>query len=74
MTILASGENFADALVAAPLAGSLNSPVALVRKNAIPNTVYKVWKKDHRNDFVIVGGEKSISNQLITDFYEVKEK
>ncbi|MEG0250304.1 MAG: leucine-rich repeat protein [Peptostreptococcus sp.] len=74
MTVLASGENFADALVAAPLAGSLNSPVALVRKNAIPNTVYNVWKKDHRNDFVIVGGEKSISNQLIYDFYEVKAK
>ena len=60
--VIASGETFADALTVAPLANKNNMPILLVQPNNIPKATQEVLKQI--NKVIIVGGEKTISNQV----------
>ena len=60
--IIASGETFADALTVAPLANKNNMPILLVQPNNIPKATQEVLKQIKNT--IIVGGEKTISNQV----------
>ena len=60
--VVASGENFADALTVAPLANKNNMPILLVQKNKIPEEVKEVLKQIE--EVIIVGGEKTISKEV----------
>ena len=60
--VIASGEVFADALTVAPLANKNNMPILLVQPNNIPKATQEVLKQI--NKVIIVGGEKTISNQV----------
>ena len=60
--VIASGETFADALTVAPLANKNNMPILLVQPNNIPKATQEVLKQI--NKAIIVGGEKTISNQV----------
>ena len=60
--VIASGETFADALTVAPLANKHNMPILLVQPNNIPKATQEVLKQI--NKVIIVGGEKTISNQV----------
>ena len=60
--VIASGETFADALTVAPLANKNNMPILLVQPNNIPKATQEVLKQIKKA--IIVGGEKTISNQV----------
>ena len=60
--VIASGETFADALTVAPLANKNNMPILLVQPNNIPKATQEVLKQIKKT--IIVGGEKTISNQV----------
>ena len=60
--VIASGETFADALTVAPLANKNNMPILLVQPNNIPKATQEVLKQI--KTAIIVGGEKTISNQV----------
>lgn len=64
--IVATGENYPDALTAAALAGKLKAPILLVKKDAVPKSVREYLTK-HKNsiqDVYILGGENSVSKQI----------
>lgn len=62
--IIASGEGFADALCAAPLAKKYNAPILLTEKNALNlNAKNELTKLDVKNVF-IVGGTGVISDNV----------
>ncbi|MDO5689985.1 MAG: rhodanese-like domain-containing protein [Tissierellia bacterium] len=62
--ILATGENFPDALTASALSGKLNAPVILVQGDVV-NEDLKTYLHDIRiglEEVLIVGGESSVSS------------
>ncbi|MFO0704940.1 MAG: cell wall-binding repeat-containing protein [Candidatus Andersenbacteria bacterium] len=69
--VIASGENFPDALVAAPLAAKLHAPLLLTRRDALPEITRRnlKWvfngKKDTEPDVFVIGGENVISQSVI---------
>ena len=64
--VIASGENFADALVAAPLAKALGAPILLVRHDALPSAALSAIKYLQPKNAVIVGGTPSVSTAVAT--------
>lgn len=62
--ILASGENFADALSGTQLALSLNAPILLTPKNNISNEIINEIERLGAKKVYILGGESSISNNV----------
>ena len=60
--VVASGENFADALTVAPLANKNNMPILLVQKNKIPEEVKEVLKQ--MEEVLVVGGELTITKEV----------
>ena len=60
--VVASGENFADALTVAPLANKNNMAILLVQPNNIPKATQEVLKQIE--EVIIVGGEKTISKEV----------
>jgi len=67
--VLASGENFPDALCAAPLAQKYNAPVLLVEKNSISDSaIGEINRLGVKNAFIIGGTgviSENIEGQLI---------
>lgn len=62
--VIASGENFADALAIAPFASEKGYPILLSRKDNLPDPISKVIKDNNTNKFYIAGGTGSISKNL----------
>lgn len=62
--VIASGENFADALAIAPFASDKGYPILLSRKNNLPDSISKVVEDNNTNKFYIAGGTGSISKNL----------
>ena len=60
--VLASGENFADALSATNF--SKDAPILLTTKNKIPDVIKKTITKSNSKNIIIVGGEKSVSKNI----------
>lgn len=72
--VIASGENFPDALAIAPLAGKMNTPILLVKKDEISKEVsdflmYKSIKKTF-----VVGGKTSIGDSVMAKLPRVVER
>jgi cell wall-associated protease len=59
--VVASGENFPDALSASGLAGALSGPLVLVRRDSIPDGLITQLTGLGVSDVYIVGGEAVIS-------------
>ncbi|WP_101772247.1 cell wall-binding repeat-containing protein [Peptostreptococcus faecalis] len=59
--VVASGEQFPDALSAGFLASEFSSPLLLVKKNSVPSSVLDYVFESKFPNAYIVGGEKSIS-------------
>lgn len=57
-----SGENFADNLVAIPYSYTNNSTIVLTSSKSISNNLKSLIKN---KDFKIVGGEKSVPNEIL---------
>jgi putative cell wall-binding protein len=65
--VLATGENFADALAAAPLAGSYGAPVLLTRRDTLPaGLVDEIDRLRGTNTgrILIVGGTSAVSQAV----------
>lgn len=59
--VLASGENFADSLVAGGLANKENAPVLLTQKEKLPQVIKDEITRLNPEQVIIVGGEKSVN-------------
>ena len=65
---MASGEEFADALVISPISGKYNRPTLLVSRNKNNNLVVKNYSKDNRLTAVTaIGGERYIPYSVLED-------
>lgn len=62
--IIVSGENFPDALAISPYAANNKTPILLVQKNNIPQSIKDTLKELGTESVYIVGGEASISSKL----------
>lgn len=65
--ILASGENFPDALAASTLAQKIDSPILLVSKDKIDKSVIDYFKKHNIKKALVVGGQLSISDKTLAN-------
>lgn len=61
VAIIASGENFPDALAASTLSQKISAPILLVAKDKIPNSVVKYIQDKQIKKAIVLGGEGSIS-------------
>ncbi|MFA5565945.1 MAG: cell wall-binding repeat-containing protein [Acidimicrobiia bacterium] len=64
--ILATADNYADALAAGPLARKLNAPILLSPANALPTSVSSEIERLGASKVVIIGGTKALSAELET--------
>jgi N-acetylmuramoyl-L-alanine amidase len=64
--ILASGENFPDALCAAPLATKYQAPILLTSKNSLPSAVENEINRLKPKNAILVGGTGAISDNIKT--------
>lgn len=62
--IIASGENFPDALATAPLGSKEIAPILLVRRNQMDKKVSKALKDLNINKVYVAGGQNSVSKKL----------
>ena len=65
--IIASGENFADSLVASPYADKENAVLVLSAKDELSSEI-KEYLTKNESIITIIGGEKSISNKVEEQF------
>ncbi len=63
--VVATGEGFADALCAAPLAVSLRAPLLLVRRNRLDAAVADEIRRLGAREAVVVGGEGAVSEAVV---------
>lgn len=63
--IIASGENYPDALTAVILAKQNNSPILLTMKNQLPEIVKDEISRLNAKKVIIVGGENSVSSESL---------
>ncbi|MBE6066084.1 MAG: cell wall-binding repeat-containing protein [Clostridium lundense] len=62
--IIASGENFPDAISAAPLAKKYDAPILLSKTNSIPKEILSAIQKLKVKNIIIIGGTGSISSKV----------
>ncbi|WP_285115040.1 cell wall-binding repeat-containing protein [Leifsonia sp. fls2-241-R2A-40a] len=62
---IATGENFADALAAAPAAAANNAPLLLVGRNYVPPTLEQKLIDDHVTKLRIIGGPSAVSPAVV---------
>ncbi|MDP3631237.1 MAG: cell wall-binding repeat-containing protein [Actinomycetota bacterium] len=64
--VVASGENWPDAVTASALAGRLQAPLLLTRGDALPTAVAEeVWRLGS-STAVVIGGEGAVSEAVVT--------
>lgn len=66
--ILASGENYPDALSAGNIASSDSTPILLVKKNAIPQVLKSKVEDSKIGKILVIGGSNSVSNEVLSKY------
>jgi putative cell wall-binding protein len=61
VVLVASGENFPDALAAAPLARTLGAPILLTQRDAVPASMLAALEELGAADVIVLGGTAAIS-------------
>ncbi|MEW9094932.1 MAG: cell wall-binding repeat-containing protein [Clostridiaceae bacterium] len=69
---IASGENFPDAVSAAPMAAIKGAPILLTRSKNIPDSVGKFINANKGSNYYIIGGEASIQSESIKNIENFK--
>ncbi|MDO5755887.1 MAG: cell wall-binding repeat-containing protein, partial [Tissierellia bacterium] len=64
---LASGEVFADALVAGPAAAKDHAPILLTRRNEAPKVLKDYVEKSKIKQITIIGGQATITDECVTN-------
>lgn len=63
--VIASGDNWPDAVTASALAGRLHAPLLLTRKDALPQVVAdEIWRLGAA-DAVVIGGDAAVSETVV---------
>jgi parallel beta-helix repeat protein len=73
--VLASGEDFPDALSAAGLAGTYEAPLLLTAKDSLPSVVASTLSALGTSDIIIVGGPAAVSSAVqstLSGSYDVR--
>lgn len=65
VVVVASGEDFADALVAAPFSAQQKGAILLTNKDKLSDNAEKFIKDTKFNKSYVIGGEKSVSEEVI---------
>ncbi|MFB2580907.1 cell wall-binding repeat-containing protein [Herbiconiux sp. P15] len=68
--VLVSGQNFSDALSAAPLATHSEAPLLLTTAAGLPDAVRSEITRLSPSKIVVVGGPNSVSNAVLEDLRE----
>lgn len=63
--VYASGQVFADSLVAGPYAASKKSPVLLIKKDSIPSSIADYTKKSKIDKAIVIGGPNTIYQKTL---------
>ena len=66
--ILASGENFADALSGSPLSGDLNAPILLTQSKEMPRETELTVKTINPKEAYVIGGNSSVAQSQLQFF------
>lgn len=69
-SVYVNGENLSDAITANSLCANLKSPILLVKKDTIPDSVKKTMNGKARFNRIIVGGENSVSKNVEKEIKE----
>ncbi len=69
--IVASSENFPDALSATSLAGYYNSPILLTSTNSLTDKCYSEIKRLGAKKVIVVGGTSAVSNNAFSQIQEI---
>ena len=64
MAFVASADTFPDALSAGPAAAHRQSPVLLVRQDAIPQSVQTELHRLHPDNIILLGGTDAVSQRV----------
>jgi putative cell wall-binding protein len=64
ITYVATGSTYTDALIAAPASGFEDSPVLLVARDAVPQSVRSELARVHPGHIVVMGGTDAISDAV----------
>ncbi|MDO5714438.1 MAG: cell wall-binding repeat-containing protein [Tissierellia bacterium] len=67
---LASGEVFADALVAGPAAAKENAPILLTRRNVAAQVLKIYFKELSIEKLTIIGGENTITDESVDSIFK----
>lgn len=71
VVVVASGEKFADALVAAPFSAKQNGAILLTNKNKLGDKAEQFIKDTKFNKSYVIGGEKSVSEDVINQLTSI---
>lgn len=71
VVVVASGENFADALVAAPFSAKQKGAILLTNKDKLGQNAEQFIKDTKFNKSYVVGGEKSVSEDVINQLTSI---
>ncbi|PUB10462.1 cell wall-binding repeat-containing protein [Paenisporosarcina sp. OV554] len=66
--VVVTGEGFVDALSIAPIAASLNMPILLTKKNAIPTSVSQFVTSSKFNQTFVIGGSSVVPDKIASGF------
>lgn len=69
---IASGENFPDAVSAAPIAAMKEMPILLTTQKSLPSSVKSFIASNSSSKYYVLGGEGSVSTSSITDISNYK--
>ncbi|MBM6621222.1 cell wall-binding repeat-containing protein [Micrococcaceae bacterium RIT802] len=64
--VIASGENFPDALAGSPLATLKNAPMLLTRKDSLPASVVAELKRLRPRNILVLGGPIAVSDATVS--------
>ena len=71
VVVVASGENFADALVAAPFSAKQKGAILLTNKEKLGQKAEQFIKDTKFNKSCVIGGEKSVSEEVINQLTSI---
>ena len=71
VVVVTSGENFADALVAAPFSAKQKGAILLTNKDKLSDNAEKFIKDTKFNKSYVIGGEKSVSEDVINQLTSI---
>ncbi|ART78079.1 hypothetical protein B4U37_19440 [Sutcliffiella horikoshii] len=70
--VIASGQNFPDALAGAPLAYKLDAPILLTKKDSLPLQTKKMIEELGASKVILLGGTGAVSNEVKQSIENIK--